>query len=52
MVDTLESMTYQVAWEVHTGTLCNGTSLRIELQVEEEIDLECLGSFMEDVLCS
>ena len=42
----------QVAREVHTGTLHNGTSLRIELRVEEETDPECLGSFMEDVLCS
>ena len=51
-VDTPESMTCQVAREVHTGTLHNGTSLSIELRVEEEIDLECLGSFTEDVLCS
>ena len=34
------------------GMLQNGTSLRIELRVEEEADLECLGSFTEDVLCS
>ena len=51
-VDTPESMTCQVAWEVRTGTLCNGTGLRIELWVEEETNPECLGSFMEDVPCS
>ena len=51
-VDTLESMTYQVAGEVCTGALRNGTGLRIELWVEEEIDPECLGSFTEDVPCS
>ena len=51
-VDTPESMMCQVAWEVRMGTLHNGTGLRIELRVEEEIDRECLGSFMEDVLCS
>ena len=51
-VDTLESMACQVAQEVRTGTLCNRTGLRIELRVEEEIDPECLGSFMEDVPCS
>ena len=42
----------QVAREVCTGALRNGTGLRIELWVEEETDLECLGSFMEDVPCS
>ena len=52
IVDTPESMTCQVAREVHKGTLRNGTGLRIELQVEEDSDLECLGSFMEDILCS
>ena len=52
MVDTPESMTCQVAREVHMGALHNGTGLRIELRVEEETDPECLGSFMEDVLCS
>ena len=31
IVDTPESMTCQVAQEVHTGALRNGTSLRIEL---------------------
>ena len=31
IVDTPESMTCPVAQEVHTGTLRNGTSLRIEL---------------------
>ena len=51
-IDTPESMTCQVAWEVCTGTLCNGTGLRIELWVEEETDPECLGSFMEDIPCS
>ena len=51
-VDTPESMMCQVAWEVRMGTLHNGTGLRIELRVEEEIDPECLGSFTEDVLCS
>ena len=50
-VDTPESMTCQVAWQVHMGALHNGTSLRIELWVEEETDPECLGSFMEDVPC-
>ena len=34
------------------GTLRNGTGLRIELRVEEETNLESLGSFTEDVLCS
>ena len=52
IVDTLESMMCQVAREVRTGTLRNGTGLRIELQVEEEPDPECLGSFTEDVPCS
>ena len=52
IVDTPESMTCQVAQEVRTGALHNGTNLRIELGVEEEPDSECLGSFMEDVLCS
>ena len=52
IVDTPESMTCQVAQEVRTGTLWNGTGLRIELQVEEEPDPECLGSFAEDVPCS
>ena len=52
IVDTPESMMCQVAQEVHTGTLRNGTGLRIELRVEEEPDPECLGSFTEDVLCS
>ena len=52
IVDTPESMTCQVAREVRTGALRNGTSLRIELQVEEEPDPECLGSFTEDVPCS
>ena len=37
-------MTCQVAREVCTGALHNGTGLRIELRVEEEIDPECLGS--------
>ena len=52
IVDTLESMMCQVAWEVWTGTLCSGTGLWIELWVEEEMDPECLGSFAEDVPCS
>ena len=52
IVDTLESMTCQVAREVRTGTLQNGTGLRIELRVEEEPDPECLGSFTKDVPCS
>ena len=52
IVDTLESMTCQVACEVHTGALRNGTGLRIELQVEEDSNPECLGSFVGDVLCS
>ena len=52
IVDTPESMTCQVAREVHTGALHNGTGLRIELRVGEETDPECLGSFIEDVLCS
>ena len=51
-IDTPESMMYLVAQEVHTGALCNGTGLRIELWVEEETDPECLGSYIEDVLCS
>ena len=52
IVDTLELMTCQVACEVCTGTLRNGTGLRIELQTEEDPDPECLGSFMGDVPCS
>ena len=52
IVDTPESMTCQVAREVHTGALRNGTGLQIELWVEEDSDPECLGSFMGDVLCS
>ena len=52
IVDTPESMTCQVAREVCTGTLRNGTGLRSELRVEEEPDPECLGSFTEDVPCS
>ena len=52
IVDTRESMMCQVAQEVHTGALQNGTGLRIELRVEEEPDPECLGSFTEDVPCS
>ena len=52
IVDTPESMTCQVAHEVRTGTLRNGTGLRIELLAEEDSDPECLGSSMGDVLCS
>ena len=52
IVDTPESMTCQVACEVHMGALQNGTGLRIELQTEEDPDPECLGSFMGDVPCS
>ena len=52
IVDTPESMTCQVAREVRTGTLRNGTGLRIELRTEEDPDLECLGSFMRDIPCS
>ena len=52
IVDTLESMTCQVVCEVHTGTLRNGTGLRIELRTEEDTDPECLGSFTGDVPCS
>ena len=52
IVDTPESMTCQVAHEVQTDALWNGTGLRIELWVEEETDPESLGSFMEDVLSS
>ena len=52
IVDTPESMMCQVAREVFTGTLRNGTGLRIELRVEKEPDPECLGSFTEDVPCS
>ena len=52
IVDTPESMPCQVAREVRMGALHNGTGLRIELWVEEETNLECLGSFAEDVLCS
>ena len=40
IVDTLESMTCQVAREVCTGMLRNGTGLWIVLQVEEETNLE------------
>ena len=52
IVDTPESMTCQVAHKVCMGTLWNGTSLRIKLWVEEDSDLECLGSSVEDILCS
>ena len=52
IVDTPESMTCQVAHEVRTGALQNGTGLWIKLLVEEDSDLECLGSFMGDILCS
>ena len=52
IVDTPESMTCQVAREVRTGTLQNGTGLWIELRTEEDPDPECLGSSMGDVPCS
>ena len=52
IVDTPELMTHQVAREVHTGALQNGTGLRIELQIEKDPDPECLGSFTGDVPCS
>ena len=52
IIDTPELMTRQVAHKVRTGTLRNGAGLQIELQIEEDPDLECLGSFMGDVLCS
>ena len=52
IVDTPESMTRQVAHEVRTGALRNGTGLRIELRTEEDPDPECLGSFTGDVPCS
>ena len=52
IVDTPESMTCQVVREVCTGTLRNGTGLRIELHTEEDPDPECLGSFTGDVPCS
>ena len=52
IVDTPESMTRQVVCEVCMGALQNGTGLWIELQVEEDSDLECLGSSVGDVLCS
>ena len=52
IVDTLESMTRQVACKVCTGTLQNGTGLWIELLAEEDSDPECLGSSTLDVLCS
>ena len=52
IVDTLESMTCQVACEVRTGALPNGTGLWIELWTKEDPDPECLGSFMGDVPCS
>ena len=51
IVDTPESMTCQVACEVHTGALQNGTGLRIELRTKEDPDPECLGSFTGDVPC-
>ena len=51
IVDTLESMTHQVACEVHTGALRNGTGLRIELLAEEDSDLECLGSSVQETSC-
>ena len=49
IVDTPELMTSQVARKVCTGALQNGTGLRIELWIEEDSDLECLGSFTGDV---
>ena len=52
IVDTPESMTCQVAREVHMGALWNGTGLRIELRTEEDPDPECLGSFTGDIPCS
>ena len=52
IVNTPELMTRQVACEVHTGALWNGTGLWIELWVEEDFDRECLGSFVGDVPCS
>ena len=52
IVDTPESMTRQVVHEVRTGTLQNGTGLRIELRTKEDPDSECLGSFTGDVPCS
>ena len=52
IVDTLESMTCQVAREVCTGTLRNGTGLWIELRAEEDSNPECLGSSVGDVPCS
>ena len=52
IVDTPESMTRQVAHEVHIDTLRNGTSLWIELLAEEDSDPECLGSSAGDTLCS
>ena len=52
IVDTPELVTHQVACKVHMGALRNGTGLRIELQVEEDPNPECLVSFMGDVPCS
>ena len=52
IVNTLESMTRQVARKVRTGALWNGTGLWIELLAEEDSDPECLGSSTGDVLCS
>ena len=52
IVDTPESMTCQVVRKVRMGALQNGTGLQTELQVEEDPDPECLGSFTEDVPCS
>ena len=52
IVDTPESMTCQVAHKVCKGALPNGTGLRIELQVEEDSDPECLGSSVGDIPCS
>ena len=42
IVDTPESMTCRITWEVRTGTPRNGTGLRIEFWVEEETDSRCL----------
>ena len=52
IINTPESMTRQVAREVRTGALRNGTGLRIELRAEEDSDPECLGSSAGDVPCS
>ena len=49
MINTLESMTSMIAFEVHTGVLHNETNRWLPTPQEEETDLDCLGSIAGDV---